>query len=210
MLTGLYGGTFDPVHRGHTHVAAAVRDHLNLDEVRLVLSARPGHRGAPRAPIEDRWHMLKLACARHEGLVADDSELRREGPSFTLVTVKYLRRTFPDIVPCWILGQDAFATLPEWHAWRELMAECNLVVVDRPGGRLTEPSCVRALCAAHEVSRLAADRIGQIVRLDLPMLDISASDIRHRVACGEPVEQLLESPVYSYIRQKQLYLEEAI
>ena len=129
MLVGLYGGTFDPVHVGHTHAALAVKDALQLEQVRMVLAARPGHRGAPHSEAGHRWAMLCLACEQHAGLVADNTELLRAGHSYTVATVAAVRAADPTAVPCWILGQDAFATLPTWHRWRELLNYCNLVVV---------------------------------------------------------------------------------
>lgn len=205
MLTGFYGGTFDPVHLGHVHAATTVRDALSLDKVHLVLSARPGHRGQPQSPIQQRWAMLQLACAETPGLAADDRELRRAGPSYTLMTLEALHADDPQCIPCWVMGQDAFATLPEWYRWEELLSFCNLVVLDRPGDRRVEPDAIAELCARYEVSALSADIVGQIVRLQLPMLEVSATEIRRRIRHGESVSHLLADPVYTYIKQHDLY-----
>lgn len=205
-VVGLYGGTFDPVHLGHIHAACSVREALGLTEVRLVLAARPGHRGQPGSAVEHRWNMLQLACAEAEGLVADDSEVRRSGASYTVATVETLRQRHPAAAVCWILGQDAFATLPSWHRWEELLDFCNLIVIDRPGDQRDEPAEVRRLCDQHERASLDRFRIGQIVRLDLPMQEVSASEIRRRIAAGESVEHLLAAPIYTYITNHGLYI----
>lgn len=205
MLIGLYGGTFDPVHLGHTHAALSVKQVLDLHEVRLVLAARPGHRGAPASDVQDRWRMLCLACAQTPGLVADDSELHRQGKSYTIDTLAALRASDAAVVPCWILGQDAYATLPVWHRWRSLLDFCNLVVVERPGDERPEPQEVQDLSAAFEVERFDRGRIGQIYRVRAPMKEISATDIRARLAAGKTVEHLLAAPVYTYITQHRLY-----
>lgn len=204
-LIGLYGGTFDPVHVGHLHAASTVKRALDLTEVRLVLAARPGHRGAPAGEAAHRWQMLCLACAEQSGLVADDMELKRPGHSYTIDTVTAIRRQESDAVPCWILGQDAFATLPIWHRWQELLDVCNLVVIERPGDVRAEPPAVRQLCADHEVREFEPARIGQIYRLRAAMLEVSATQIRRKIAAGESVEDLLAPPVYTYIRQHSLY-----
>ena len=204
-LIGLYGGTFDPVHVGHLHAALTVKRALDLSEVRMVLAARPGHRGAPAGHADHRWRMLCLACAEQPGLVADDVELRRPGHSYTIDTLSAIRRQEPDAVPCWILGQDAFATLPIWHRWQELLNACNLIVIERPGDVRAEPSPVRQLCADHEVNEFNPSQIGQIYRLGEPMLEVSATQIRQKIAAGEPVENLLAPPVYTYIKQHRLY-----
>ena len=208
MLVGLYGGTFDPVHLGHTHAALAVARALDLSEVRMVLAARPGHRGEPASSIADRWAMLELGCAAHARLVPDDIELRREGESYTVATLEAVRAADPAAAPCWIMGQDAFATLPIWHRWRELLDHGNLVVVDRPGDWREEPPEVAALVSRHERETLRPDSVGQIVRLEMPMLEVSASDIRRRVAAGQSVAHLLAGPVNTYIREHGLYRSE--
>ncbi len=206
MLIGLYGGTFDPIHLGHTHAALSAREALQLPEIRMVLSARPGHRSAPAGETEHRWQMLCLACAEHPGLIADDVEIRREGTSYTVDTVAALRETEPDSIPCWIMGQDAFATLPVWYRWRSLLEFCNLIVVSRPGDVRAEPEELTALCQQHEVEHFTASELGQIYRLQMPMLEISATRIRRAIAHQEAVEHLLAPPVYTYIRQHRLYV----
>jgi len=206
VLIGLYGGTFDPVHVGHTHAALQVCAALDLHEVRMVLAARPGHRGAPHEDSTHRWRMLCLACDQHEQLVADDTELRRTGTSYTIDTVAAVRNADSGMVPCWILGQDAFATLPSWYRWRSLLEFCNLIVVARPGDTRVEPPEVQSLCHVHEVEQFDRGRVGQIYRLHMPMKEVSATDIRARIASGAPVEHLLAAPVYAYIRQHRLYV----
>ena len=206
MLVGLYGGTFDPVHLGHTHAALQVREALGLDEVRMVLAARPGHRNAPAGNTEHRWHMLCIACEQHEGLQADDMELHRAGTSYTIDTVAAVRDASKGVLPCWILGQDAFATLPSWYRWQSLLDFCNLIVVERPGDTRAEPPEVQSLCHNHEVERFDDARIGQIYRLRVPMKEISATQIRLKIAAGEEVKHLLPPPVYAYIRRHRLYV----
>ena len=205
MLVGLYGGTFDPIHLGHLHAAQAAREELNLSSVHLILSARPGHRSAPAGDTAHRWQMLKLACSTSPGLMADDSELQRRGLSYTIDTLIEWTRIYPDALPCWIMGQDAFATLPSWHRWSELTQWCNIIVLRRPGDERPEPQDVQRLCQQHEVATMDPQKIGQIYRVHRPMLEVSATDIRERLKKGEPVKNLLADPVYSYIKQHHLY-----
>ncbi|XOV83391.1 MAG: nicotinate-nucleotide adenylyltransferase [bacterium] len=205
MLVGLYGGTFDPVHLGHLHAARAAREELDLARVHLILSARPGHRAAPAGDTEHRWQMLKLACAASPGLVADDSEIRRSGFSYTIDTLMDWVENHPRALPCWIMGQDAFATLPIWHRWSELTQWCNIIVLGRPGDERPEPDEVRQLCQQCEVKVMDRSRIGQIYRVHRAMLEVSATDVRERVKNGEQVKHLLADPVYTYIKQHHLY-----
>lgn len=205
MLVGLYGGTFDPVHLGHIHAALAAHEVLGLPQVRMVLAARPGHRSAPAGSALHRWRMLCLACEAHPVLVPDDSELRREGHSYTIDTVIAARGVEQRCVPCWILGQDAFATLPSWHQWQRLLDYCNLIVVHRPNDTRPEPAPVQALCRVHAVDRLDPNRVGQIARLDVPMRALSSTMVRAQVAAGEMPSDLLAAPVSAYIKAHGLY-----
>ena len=97
MRIGLYGGTFDPVHLGHVHAALAVQEALQLDHVRMVLSARPGHREQPNTANVHRWEMLKLACDEHPTLRADDSEIQRPGVSYAIDTLRQIRANDPQV-----------------------------------------------------------------------------------------------------------------
>lgn len=205
MLIGLYGGTFDPVHLGHTNAAMQVKDALGLSQVHLVLAARPGHRSEPRESEEDRWRMLCLACEEHDGLFADDTELRRDGTSYTYDTLAGIGAKKRGIIPCWILGQDAFATLPSWYRWRDLLGLCNLIVVERPGDVRKEGAELSALCAQHEVDQLTETEVGQVYRLHLPMKQLSATQIRADIAAGNEVQHLLAPRVCAYINEHQLY-----
>lgn len=210
MLIGLYGGTFDPVHVGHVHAAQRVREQLGLATVQMILAARPGHRGATGASEAHRWAMLELACAQSPGLVANDSELSRGGESYTVLTLEDLHAAMPGAVPCWILGHDAFVTLPEWYRWQELMDLCNLIVLQRPGNAAPAPPSLTQMCGAHEVDDLDPSRVGQIRRLAIPMLDVSATLIRRKIAAGESVSHLLADPVCAYIKHHKLYTEDVV
>ena len=106
MRIGLYGGTFDPVHLGHTHAALAVKHDLQLDHVRMVLYPRPGHRDQPHTANTHRWKMLKLACDGHSALVADDTELQRPGCSYAIDTLQHFRAQYPRSQLCWIMGME--------------------------------------------------------------------------------------------------------
>lgn len=212
MLVGLFGGTFDPVHKGHLHVAQTIFEHTPIQRVHMILSARPGHRGEPTASVEDRWQMLKLACQHVRNteavsgeLVADDSELNRQGPSYTVDTLLALREQHSDWLPCWVLGWDSFITLPQWHRWQEILSLCNLLVVTRPSGQ-EFPAEIAELCHSHETKSLSTTHVGQIFKLTQPMLDISATLVRETVRLGLATDDLLVDPVSTYIRQHDLYL----
>ncbi|MEM7098479.1 MAG: nicotinate-nucleotide adenylyltransferase [Pseudomonadota bacterium] len=208
MLVGYLGGTFDPVHKGHLNVARQILARTPLREVRLVLAARPGHRATPVADVAHRWAMLKLACESggDARLIPDDTELDRQGPSYTIDTLLQVHKRGQNWLPCWILGWDAFVTLHQWYRWEEIMEFCNLLVVERPGqNELGVPNEIRRLLERHEADELSLERMGQIVRLDIPTLNVSATQVRDHLAHQGSVEELLDDPVHRYIIREGLY-----
>lgn len=204
-LICLFGGTFDPVHQGHIHGAAAVCGALELAEIRMVLSARPGHREVPAASAEHRWQMLMLACADDPRLVADDRELRRNAPSYTVETLAELRRQGSDQALVWVLGSDAFADLPSWHRWTEILGLANLVILQRPGQTVALGTDLEALCERHRVDHAPNAPCGQIMFLEDAMQAVSASQVRAALSASRSVADLLPDQVSTYITQHGLY-----
>ena len=205
----LFGGTFDPVHCGHIHGAIAVCDALQLAEIRMVLSARPGHREPPGAPATDRWQMLRLACAEDSRLIADDRELNRDAPSHTVETLAALRGQTGDSILVWVLGSDAFADLPSWHRWTEVLEFANLVILQRPGQTLAPEgglsAQLEAVCARHRVDHPPDRACGQIMFLQDEMQSISASEVRAALATSQTAAHLLPDRVATYISRHGLY-----
>ena len=208
MLIGLYGGTFDPVHIGHVHAAESVRNFLGLDKMRLVLNSQPAHKSLAHAMTAHRWAMLEAACANNDGLIADDIEVRRGGHSYTVDTLSMIRSEFPRAVLCWIVGEDSFATLTSWRQWEKLLEYCNLVVIPRPGQQARFSEQIAALCRTHEKACFDASCNGQIVRVDLPMREVSSTAIRQRVALGQGVDDLVDADVAQYIHRNKLYKDD--
>ena len=201
----LFGGTFDPVHLGHLHAAAAVREALGVAEIRLVLSARPSHKGTPGASIEHRWEMLCLACATQHGLTPDDREMRRARPSFTVETLLEVKAEFPGESLAWVIGSDAYALLPSWYRWQEVLKLTSLVVLKRPGHPLLLDDTMAELTRAHQVESLEGCHEGGILILDDEMREMAAQDIRATIAAGRSTAHLLPEPVATYIKAHHLY-----
>lgn len=206
---GLLGGTFDPVHFGHLRGALETAECLGLDELRLIPSARPPHRGQPGASAEQRLTMVQLATGGVTGLMVDDRELQRDRPSYTVETLESLRSELGDTVTLFmILGWDAFGGLPAWHRWEELLGLCNLVVLQRPDYDPELPEVLKDLLAARSVSDpgSVSDRYGQIICLTQTPLAISATHIRQLVAERRSPRFLLPDAVLDYIETHGLYL----
>ena len=208
-MIALFGGTFDPVHLGHLHAAISVCEALDLDWISLLLSARPGHREIPGASVDDRFHMLQLACQKDTRLVPDDREVRRARrlarPSYTVETLEEIRGEKPGAAILWVIGSDAFEGLPGWYRWRELLDLTHLVVLGRPGDARERPAALSVEVARRQTVGRPVGEAGQIVFLNLPMLPISATEIRRTLAAGRSAADLLPVAVSTYIKDRHLY-----
>lgn len=207
---GILGGTFDPVHYGHLRAAVEVREKLGLSAIRMLPSARPPHRGEPAASAAHRMEMLRRALAGQDFLVADDCELRREGPSYMVDTLREARAELGSDAPIvLVVGQDAANGLDRWHRWRELFSLAHIAVMRRPdaasgyrGDLAAEMRDRRALEAAD----LHASPCGLVLPVEITQLEISSTAIRALTAAGRSPLYLAPPPVTDYIREHGLYL----
>ena len=191
MRVGLFGGSFDPVHNAHVALARTALDQLRLDELRWLPVGQPWQKARRLASADDREAMVRLAIAGEPRFVLDRSELRRRGVSYTLDTVRELVAAAPDDERVLILGQDQYASLHTWRDWRELLGLVTLAIANRPGAVLTvNPQIARV---AHQT-------------VLLPMMDISSTEVRRRVAAGESIADLVPEAVAGYIEQRRLYV----
>lgn len=209
-LQVLYGGTFDPVHEGHLAIARSAHDALSAT-VHLMPAADPPHRAAPGASAADRVAMLRLALQDEPGLALDLRELGREGRSWTVDTLRELRRETDGKRPVALLvGADSFAGLPAWKEWEALFDLAHFVVASREGAPLAGdlPAPLEAALAGRVATSPQALRrcaAGQVWFLRQPLHPHSASDIRARIGTGRPWRHLLPAAVAAYIRDHGLY-----
>lgn len=207
-MIGLLGGTFDPVHHGHLRLAVEMREGLGLDEVRLIPAATPPHRPPPRATVRERREMLEAAVGQVPWLRVDGREIQRDGPSYTVDTLRSLRADFPDVSLCLILGMDAFGAVDTWHRWHELPALAHFAVARRPGtpapGGVAGKWLREAGAATPEALR--GQPAGLVHVQDVPPLDISASRVRALLVAGRDPRFLVPEAVLAYIRKRGLYI----
>jgi nicotinate-nucleotide adenylyltransferase len=183
---GIYGGTFDPVHHAHLILARDALETLNLDEIIFVPAAiSPLKKTAPVASGELRLAMLLAAIKGEPKFVLDDCELRRRPPSYTIDTVEEVRQGHRHMVIYCLIGEDNVQTLKKWHRFDELEKMVNFVILDRKGQPPTSSYAV-------------IDR----------KIDISATEIRKRVASGRSIRYLVPPSVEEIIRREKLYLEQ--
>ena len=190
MKIGLFGGSFDPPHNAHLALARAARDGLGLDEVRWIPAGHAWQKTRAMTPAADREAMVRLAIAGEPRFVLDRTELRRGGISYTLDTVRELAAAEPDNAWVLILGQDQYAGLHTWRDWRELVGGVTLAIANRPD--VVAASNAQVAQVPHQL-------------VQLPMMDVSSTEIRRRVAAGESIANLVPPAVASYIERRRLY-----
>ncbi|MDM8008675.1 MAG: nicotinate (nicotinamide) nucleotide adenylyltransferase [Phycisphaerae bacterium] len=197
----LFGGSFNPIHVGHLIIARAAAEQLGVERTILIPSAAPPHKtGSDLAAPEDRLEMVRLAVAGEPGFEVSDIELRREGPSYTLLTVQaYRQQVGADVPLYWLIGGD---TLPELHSWyhiAELVDLCRIVTAVRPGFETPDFSTLFGCLSLAQIQRLRESI------LSTPRIDISATQIRARVREGKSIRYLVPESVADDIAQGQLY-----
>lgn len=187
---GVFGGTFDPPHNAHLALARAALAALRLDELRWIPAGQPWQKARTITPAAHREAMVRAAIAAEPRFVLDRIEIERAGPSYTLDTVQALHAARPQAQLFLVIGADQYAGLHTWRDWQVLLGLVTLAVANRPGA--VPPVNAEVLRFPHRV-------------LPLPMLDISATDIRARAARGLPVDELVPAEVARYIDSHALY-----
>lgn len=205
----VFGGTFDPVHHGHLRMAVELKEQLGVSTVHLMPSKVPPHRPQPGASAEDRLALLALAVAGEPGLQVDDRELRREGLSWTADSLRQLREELgPGCPLAMVVGTDAFAGFDSWRDWQCIPELAHIVVIRRLGAELATGSAPLQLKQARATDRVEAlhqQPAGLVMSLELPVLDISATMVRNRLAKGRSARYLLPDRVLEEIQMRGLY-----
>ena len=199
MKIGLFGGSFDPIHRGHIDPVREARRWLGLDRVVYLPTAKPPHKpGRSLAPAYARYAMVELALLFEEGLDVSAHELTLDRPAFTIETLQHFRREMPDAELFLLIGGDSLADLHHWVRWREIPQAARLVVLARPGW---EPDAVPL---DPEVAELA--RTERVLLLRQPRVDVSSTRLRELLAAGLPLPPgAIPDLVIRYLQKYALY-----
>lgn len=204
----VFGGTFDPIHIGHLRSALEVVEELALDQLYLMPNAIPAHRATPSVDAQQRLLMLQLALADEPSLAVDTRELERSQPSWTIDSLLSLRAEIGTQVQLFfVLGQDAFAGLHQWHRWQEILQHCHLLVLQRPDmpvKLVPELETLVQQCRLSDWRKVSAAS-GNIIFMSQTPLPVSATSIRQRLAQGQNVRFLLPDAVLNHIQTQQLY-----
>lgn len=180
----ILGGTFDPVHNAHLAIARLALEKLGAEKVLWIPTGAPGYRTPVVAPAKDRLAMLRLALSGEPRFAIDERELRPGASGYTFDTVFSFQEDFPGKALVLLMGADQYAKRETWHRWQDLMKLCSVAVFARPGWNVPD---------------------GNTPTVVMTPLDISASEIRSRIARGEDVAAMLPAGVADYIRRHGLY-----
>ena len=197
----LFGGTFDPVHLGHIIVAEHAAKILRADEVIFIPAKRSPHKKVfPNATDACRYEMVKLAIEGIKIFCVSDLELTRPDPSYTIDTVEEFIRKYEDSVDIyWLIGADAVEELDKWHKIEELVDKCSICVMYRAGFDRPDLKTLQGVLSPDRIKKLEQNEIST------PLIDISSTEIRSRLALGGDISHLVDKKVLSYILKHGLY-----
>lgn len=196
--TCIMGGTFDPIHYGHLVVAEEVRHRFGLDKVVFIPAARPPHKINQK--ISDHVHrinMARLATASNKFFEVSPLEMERQGPSYTIDTVREVKKCYGVAEVYFITGADAVLEIITWKDAGDLLAMCTFIAATRPGYNLK--------CLKENLRSLPEKILENIIPLEVPALSISSTDIRRRIREERSIKYLLPESVEDYIFQHEIY-----
>ena len=195
---GLFGGTFDPIHNGHLHIARSFADELDLESVILLPAGDPYHKTTPRTAAHHRLAMAEIAAQADSRLAVSDCDIVRQGATYTYDTVQIFRQHFPAAELWLLIGMDSLLQLHTWHRWQNLVRQCRIAAAPRPGSSLAQAPAPLQSWLAEALPQ------GRLHILQADPLPISSSQIRQQLAAKHTSPDLPPA-VLGYIRQHQLY-----
>ena len=209
MSVALFGGSFNPVHFGHLRIATELAEQLQVESIRMMPCAFPPHRDETEVTANQRLKMLHLAIGEHVLLQAEDIELQRPAPSYSVDTVRLIREQIGPETPLFLcIGMDSLNGLNSWHDWQKIQDYCHIVVSSRPGYKVPESGVLADWIIKYRCDDLAIlkqQAQGKLYFCELTMLAISSTSIRKKVSDGENICFLTPDTVVDYIHQQHLY-----
>jgi nicotinate-nucleotide adenylyltransferase len=201
-MIGILGGTFDPIHLGHLHIANQVASRLELQQLQFMPCALPVHRDKPRASAAQRGKMIELAIAEQPEFVLNALELQRDGPSYSVDSLREISRLSEQSLVL-ILGADAFNGFPSWKSPEEILKLANLVICARPGFEIDDG--VFSGNRVQTPQELENRHAGGILTLMVNAIDCSSSNVRAALERGNTARHYLTGEVADYIDEHELY-----
>lgn len=196
---GILGGTFDPVHYGHLIIAEAVREGFDLEKILFIPSGQPPHKDNSRvSDAEHRYNMLKAAISTNPHFDISRIEIDRDGYTYSVDTLSQLKSIYGcNTTIYFIIGADIVQELTTWREFEKVFTLCDFIAVFRPGNKETS--------FLNEIDRLKSEYNAKIHTLEAPLIEISSTEIRDRVAEGKSIKYFLPEPVEQYIYANAIY-----
>ena len=216
MRIGILGGTFNPIHNGHLHIASEVLQVCALDQVWFMPACLPPHKDlADAVSFADRFAMVEAAIEPFLNFAACDLEGRRGGRSFSVKTLEELRHLHPAAEFTFIMGLDSFAEIGLWKSYDQLFDLCHIAVAARPGfegdlEQLLPVAVADRFCYDADALKLSGKSGFSVQLVWQTAADISSTEIRGRIASGEKVTELISARVANYIYQHKLYRQSSV
>ena len=206
-LVGIFGGTFDPVHYGHSHTIAELLNLIPFEKIIVIPNSLPPHRENSQASFSHRYKMTSLAFRDIEKTVVDNRENLRTGPSHAIETVKQIIVEEGKTKVILIVGSDSFEGIHSWYKWRELINLVDFLILKRPDMPLSKNKNVQDLISHTRFSEdlLEDKKAKSIVEIEMTPLRISSSLIRENIAKGKSIDDLINPLVKDYLKKHGLY-----
>lgn len=205
MKTGIFGGTFNPVHLGHLNAAVQVLHKLDLDEIIFMPVYIPPHKKSKNlASSEDRINMLSMAVKNKERFCVSDIEVRRKGKSYTIDTLEFLKNKIKNEI-YFIMGSDSFLSFQTWHRWRDILKISNLAVVYRPNFFYTDTGLFDEGFYWKSENCISHKEYNDIFFIDVKGFDVSSTDVRNYIKNNKDLSSYVGDNIAEYIEKKGLY-----
>jgi len=199
-MIGIYGGSFDPIHLGHLSSATFVKNELNLEKCLLMPCAIPVHKESLHYSSSQRLEMLNLATQDADELAIDKREIHRGGGSYTIDTLKELKSEQPDEIFCLIIGMDSFMQFKSWKQWDEFFNYTHLIVLGREGFN-TANLALNSFKNTQKKHLLPEHDGGLLYFSECPMINISSSEIRCKIAANQNLGNFLPKTIINYLQE---------
>ncbi len=205
---GFLGGSFDPIHFGHLRTALEISEALDLKQLFLLPNHIAPHKTSMQCSAVQRCSMVRLAIEKQEKLHIDTRELNRPQASYSIDTLKEIKRDYPDTPICFILGMDSLLGFDNWHQWQDILNYCHLIISHRPGWKCNFNDNIKSLvetCITLHKEDLHRHLSGKIYFQSTSQLAISSSQIRQALLQKKSIDYLLPNAVKDYIQIHKLY-----
>ena len=200
-MIGIYGGSFDPVHLGHLATAAFLKSELNLEKCLLMPCAIPVHKMGLHYSNSQRLEMLNLAILDYIELEIDSREIARGGDSYTIDTLRELKSEQPNETFCLIIGMDSFMQFMSWKNWQDFASLAHLIVLPRPNYQNNNRS-LASFETTEDKQLLTKHQNGLLYFSMCPLIDVSSSEIRGKIAANKNLDDFLPKPIINYIKKQ--------